>query len=102
MISVYSQEKSGKRGQLGHLFISKWCMLFLSILGPVRGLCPLAPNNVNTMAAAAIIAKNLGFDGVKGRLIADPQLVTTELDRKKLQYNHSVMDLKKYENKLCK
>jgi hypothetical protein len=24
--------------------------------GPVRGLCPLAPNNVNTMAAAAIAA----------------------------------------------
>lgn len=40
--------------------------------GPVRGLCPLAPNNVNTMAAAAMAAHNLGFDGVKGCLIADP------------------------------
>lgn len=41
--------------------------------GPVRTLCPLAPNNVNTMAAAAMAAHNLGFDGVKGCLIADPQ-----------------------------
>ncbi|KAI6214580.1 Methyltransferase [Aphelenchoides besseyi] len=30
--------------------------------GPVRLLCPLAPNNVNTMAGAAIAAHNLGFD----------------------------------------
>ncbi|TRY69983.1 hypothetical protein TCAL_10023 [Tigriopus californicus] len=42
--------------------------------GPVRALCPLAPNNVNTMAAAAIAAHNLGFDGVQGRLISDPSL----------------------------
>ncbi|XP_071531093.1 aspartate dehydrogenase domain-containing protein-like [Panulirus ornatus] len=42
--------------------------------GSVRGLCPLAPNNVNTMAAAAMAAHNLGFDGVQGSLIADPQL----------------------------
>ncbi len=41
------------------------------IIGPVRGLCPLAPNNVNTMAAAAIAAHNLGFDKVTGCLIAD-------------------------------
>ena len=40
--------------------------------GPVRGLCPLAPNNVNTMACAAIAAHNLGFDGVIGCLVADP------------------------------
>ena len=40
--------------------------------GPVRDLCPLAPNNVNTMAAAAMAAHNLGFDGVKGCLIANP------------------------------
>uniref|UniRef100_S4RYR3 Aspartate dehydrogenase domain-containing protein n=1 Tax=Petromyzon marinus TaxID=7757 RepID=S4RYR3_PETMA len=39
--------------------------------GPVRHLCPLAPNNVNTMAAAAMAAHNLGFDGVTGRLVAD-------------------------------
>merc|ERR1711884_19567 len=31
--------------------------------GPVRQLCPLAPNNVNTMAAASVAAQNLGFDG---------------------------------------
>ncbi len=40
--------------------------------GPVRDLCPLAPNNVNTMAAAAVAAHNLGFDGTIGRLISDP------------------------------
>ena len=40
--------------------------------GPVRELCPLAPNNVNTMACAAIAAHNLGFDGVTGCLVADP------------------------------
>ena len=40
--------------------------------GPVRGLCPLAPNNVNTMAAAAMAAHNLGFDKVQGCLISDP------------------------------
>ncbi|XP_065893580.1 aspartate dehydrogenase domain-containing protein-like [Dysidea avara] len=39
---------------------------------PVRELCPLAPNNVNTMAIAALAAHNLGFDGVTGCLIADP------------------------------
>ncbi|XP_053114928.1 aspartate dehydrogenase domain-containing protein isoform X2 [Hemicordylus capensis] len=42
--------------------------------GPVRGLCPLAPNNVNTMAAACMAAPSLGFDGVKGCLVADPNL----------------------------
>ena len=41
--------------------------------GPVRELCPLAPNNVNTMACAAIAAHNLGFDGVTGCLVADPR-----------------------------
>ncbi|XP_065190350.1 aspartate dehydrogenase domain-containing protein-like [Sycon ciliatum] len=40
--------------------------------GDVRSLCPLAPNNVNTMAAAAMAAHNLGFDKVQGRLLADP------------------------------
>lgn len=42
--------------------------------GPVRGLCPLAPSNVNTMAAAALAAWNLGFDGVQGCLVSDPSL----------------------------
>lgn len=42
--------------------------------GPVRALCPLAPNNVNTMAAAAVAAHNLGFDGVRARLVSDPSL----------------------------
>ncbi|XP_046568581.1 putative L-aspartate dehydrogenase isoform X1 [Haliotis rubra] len=42
--------------------------------GPVRELCPLAPNNVNTMAAAALAAHNLGFDKVQGCIVADPEL----------------------------
>ncbi len=41
--------------------------------GPVRELCPLAPNNVNTMAAAAVAANNLGLDRTVGKLIADPK-----------------------------
>ncbi|XP_053545817.1 aspartate dehydrogenase domain-containing protein [Bombina bombina] len=42
--------------------------------GPVRGLCPWAPNNVNTMAAACMAAHTLGFDGVIGVLVADPTI----------------------------
>lgn len=42
--------------------------------GPVGGLAPLAPNNVNTMAAAAIAAPSLGFGGVVARLVADARL----------------------------
>jgi predicted dinucleotide-utilizing enzyme len=42
--------------------------------GSVRTLCPLAPNNVNTMAAAALAAHTLGFDGVQAVLVADPRL----------------------------
>lgn len=42
--------------------------------GPVRELCPLAPNNVNTMAAAALAAHNLGFDKTQGCIVADPSL----------------------------
>ena len=42
--------------------------------GPIRDLAPLAPNNVNTMAAAALAAPNLGFDGVQARLVVDPDL----------------------------
>ena len=43
--------------------------------GPVRALCPLAPNNVNTMAAAAVAAHaTLGFDGTRCRLVAAPGL----------------------------
>jgi predicted dinucleotide-utilizing enzyme len=48
--------------------------------GPVRGLCPLAPNNVNTMACAAMAAHTLGFDGTVGRLIADRRLITHEVE----------------------
>ena len=42
--------------------------------GPVRELCSLAPNNVNTMAAAAIAGHNLGFEKTQGSIIADPSL----------------------------
>uniref|UniRef100_A0A0B7A0X2 Aspartate dehydrogenase domain-containing protein n=1 Tax=Arion vulgaris TaxID=1028688 RepID=A0A0B7A0X2_9EUPU len=42
--------------------------------GSVRELCPLAPNNVNTMAAAALAGHNLGFDKVQGCLVSDPNL----------------------------
>ncbi|XP_047295019.1 aspartate dehydrogenase domain-containing protein isoform X4 [Homo sapiens] len=42
--------------------------------GPVRGLCPFAPRNSNTMAAAALAAPSLGFDGVIGVLVADTSL----------------------------
>ena len=41
--------------------------------GPVRQLCSLAPNNVNTMACFAI-ATQLGFDAVVGKLVADKAL----------------------------
>jgi len=42
--------------------------------GPVRDLCPLAPNNVNTMAAGALAGFNLGFDRVMASLICDESL----------------------------
>lgn len=42
--------------------------------GPVRGLAPLAPNNTNTIAAAALAAHNLGMDRCVGRLVVDPAL----------------------------
>ncbi|EER19052.1 conserved hypothetical protein [Perkinsus marinus ATCC 50983] len=42
--------------------------------GDVRSICPLAPNNVNTMACAAIAAPSLGFSKVKARLVANSSL----------------------------
>lgn len=41
--------------------------------GPVRGILDLAPNNVNTLATAAIAGHTLGFDNVRGVLISDPK-----------------------------
>ena len=41
--------------------------------GPLRELCSLAPNNVNTMAVLAL-ASQLGFDQVQAKLVADPSL----------------------------
>lgn len=48
--------------------------------GSVRQLCPQAPNNVNTMACAAMAAHTLGFDGTVGRLVADSRLTTHEIE----------------------
>ncbi|XP_004071562.1 putative L-aspartate dehydrogenase [Oryzias latipes] len=42
--------------------------------GSVAELCPLAPNNVNTMAAAAVAAGTLGFEGVLGEIVSDTTL----------------------------
>ncbi|XP_075849364.1 aspartate dehydrogenase domain-containing protein isoform X3 [Microcebus murinus] len=47
--------------------------------GPVRGLCPFAPRNSNTMAAAALAARSLGFDRVIGVLVADRRLLPAPL-----------------------
>lgn len=46
--------------------------VFFMFSGPIRELCSLAPNNVNTMAAAALAAHNLGFDKAQGCIVADP------------------------------
>ncbi|XP_062993767.1 aspartate dehydrogenase domain-containing protein isoform X1 [Elgaria multicarinata webbii] len=61
-------------GHLGELAKGAWQERVVLYNGPVRRLCPLAPNNVNTMAAACMAAPSLGFDGVKGCLVADPNL----------------------------
>lgn len=45
----------------------------------VRGICSLAPNNVNTMAIGALAAVNLGFDKVQACLVADPNLTDRHL-----------------------
>lgn len=42
--------------------------------GSVAELCPVAPNNVNTMAAAAVAAGMLGFEGVRGEIVSDTAL----------------------------
>jgi len=42
--------------------------------GPVRPLCYLAPNNVNTMACAALAGFNLGFDKTEAALVSDRSL----------------------------
>jgi len=43
--------------------------------GPVRMLCPLAPNDANTVSICAIVANNLGFDNTRAKLIADPGML---------------------------
>ena len=43
-------------------------------------LCPLAPNNVDTIATAALAAHSLGFEKTRATLICDPRLETMEID----------------------
>jgi len=50
------------------------CGEYIVYSGPLRALCPLAPNNVNTMACAAIAGHTVGFDGLQAELIADDSL----------------------------
>ena len=48
--------------------------------GPVRALALAAPNNVNTMAAAALASgAGLGFDGTRAVLVSDPSLASHEV-----------------------
>jgi predicted dinucleotide-utilizing enzyme len=48
--------------------------------GPVRALALVAPNNVNTMAAAALASgASLGFDGTRAVLVSDPSLMSHEV-----------------------
>ena len=43
--------------------------------GPIRALCPMAPNNVNTIACAAMATgTTLGFDRTIGRIFVDTSL----------------------------
>jgi aspartate dehydrogenase len=63
--------------------------------GPVRELCRLAPNNVNTMAVGAIVADHLGFDGVQGRLIADSSLIDRHIVEIELSGPETVIGDKK-------
>ena len=48
--------------------------------GPVRDLCPLAPNNVNTMACAALAGHTLGLSKTRARLVCDPSLTAHVID----------------------
>lgn len=52
-------------------FLTKVILIYFK--GPVRNLCHMAPNNVNTMAVGALCAQNLGFDKVEACLVADPK-----------------------------
>jgi predicted dinucleotide-utilizing enzyme len=42
--------------------------------GPVRDLCPLAPQNVNTMACCAMAGYSVGLDNTVAKLVSDPSL----------------------------
>mmetsp|Transcript_3563 Transcript_3563/g.13639 ORF Transcript_3563/g.13639 Transcript_3563/m.13639 type:complete len:276 (-) Transcript_3563:1441-2268(-) len=57
---------NGERGQ---------CVLYD---GPVGKLCPMAPNNVNTMACAALAG--LGFEKTEASLVADDRLEAHIID----------------------
>jgi aspartate dehydrogenase len=65
---------------IGYVEDSSQAGEFVVYDGNVRELCQLAPNNVNTMACAALAGCNLGFDQVKARLIADKSLEAHVID----------------------
>lgn len=46
--------------------------------GPARALCPQAPNNVNTIACAALAG--VGFDDTQATVIADASLESHDID----------------------
>jgi len=52
--------------------------------GPLRPLCSLAPNNVNTMACAALAGYTLGFDHTQVQLITDKNLTAHVVEIKVL------------------
>lgn len=47
---------------------------FVLYEGPVRDICAMAPNNVNTMACLSMAASSLGFDRVRGVLVTGRKL----------------------------
>ena len=55
-------------------------IFFVNCSGSVRDLCPMAPNNVNTMACAAMAAHSIGFDNTVGKLVGDCRLTTHEIE----------------------
>lgn len=61
--------------------------------GSVAELCPLAPNNVNTMAAAAVAAGTLGFTGVQGEIVSDTAYVFSTFTWCRLLYLDALLDL---------
>lgn len=74
------REKQKIKREKENFIDGKLTLLF--VFSSVRELCPLAPNNVNTMACAALAGYNIGFDGTVGCLIADKQIQAHVVDIK--------------------